>query len=161
MPGYPRPSRGPDKVLKGHKNGTHPSGKAQQPVRTPGSARLLVGQGDRLGEVAPWLTDPPGAPLRPLLRRAEKVSEVLQPYVFRRRLRKRIPLQQPQDLGRPLEQMLDQRLEQGTVPLRIQRGEPHLPVEPRVEGLDEARAPRRVAGFPPQRIGLPLRPVTA
>ena len=39
--------------------------------------------------------------------------------------------------------------------------EPHLPVEPGVEGLDEAWTPVRVAGLPPELIRRPLDAVTA
>src|SRR2546422_2650291 len=76
---------------------------------------------------------PPCAIPGPLGRRTETVLVVDQPNVTGRPARKRVLAEQVKHLGRPLEQVPQQGHEPVPGALRVERREPHLPIEPRSE----------------------------
>ena len=77
-------------------------------------------------------------------------------------VRERVRPQQPQHVGRPLEQPRLERGEPRDVLVARQRGEPHLPVEARLVRLDEPRTAHGVPGLPAEFVRPPrLRIVAA
>src|SRR5439155_2646350 len=95
------------------------------------TGRGKVAQRERVREIPHALSLPPRAARGPLARRAETVAEIGQPNVARRRVRKGVVTQQGQHLGRPRQDVPQQRRKPLPSPLRAQGREPHLPVEPR------------------------------
>src|SRR2546425_685722 len=112
--------------------------------RPHGLARLQSG-GDRChepdhGTVRPYQAPaPPGPRGSPLLQSGEPVLVELRPDVRRHVPREGVALEQPQHGGRALEQPSEEHLEPRGQLVAAQRGKPHLPIEPWLVRLDEAR----------------------
>src|SRR6476660_3128593 len=137
-----------------------PPNTCQQLTRARGSESPLR-QRDRLGQIPAWLTDPPGPVRGPGLRGAEKVPEVHDPHIFRRRVWERVRPHEPEHLRCTLQQPPKQPLEKRPIALRVQRSKPHLPVEPRVVRSYQRRPSQRVSWLPLELVGLPADPVRA
>src|SRR5437763_11747229 len=125
------------------------------------TGRGKVAQRERVREIPHALSLPPRAARGPLARRAETVAEISQPNVARRRVRKGVVAQQGQHLGRPRQDVPQQRREPLPSPLRVQGREPHLPVEPRHVRGHERRSPVHIARLPAKAVLAPLYAVAA
>src|SRR5882762_11297079 len=114
-----------------------------------------LAQRQRLRQVPYPFPLPPRPARGPLVRRAEAVAVISEPHVAGRGARKGVLAQQGEHLGGPLEQALEQRDEPVSGALRVERREPHLPVEPRHVRRYERRAAGRIARLPAEPILAP------
>src|SRR6266571_4714509 len=123
--------------------------------------RRRPGERQRAGEVSGELPLPPVAAPRPLRRGAEAVAVVGEPQIARRAIGERILTQQREHVRRSREEMTRQGREPAPRAFRVQRGEPHLPIEPRHVRLREPRAAGEGARLPTELVFLPGHPVPA
>src|ERR1700730_8748434 len=87
---------------------------------------------DRRQVFAEFLSFPPRARFSMLVTGCKSVSIESGPDVSRRFLRKRIAREEPRHVGFAFEQANYEVVDPQIFPRRSQRGEPHLPVEPRL-----------------------------
>src|SRR5437016_4098124 len=128
---------------------------------TGSTGRREVLQRERPGQIPHALPPPPRAARRPLGRRAETEAEIAEPHVARRRVRKGVVAQQGEHLGRPRQDVPQQRREPVPRSLRVECCEPQLPIEPRHVRGDECRPPVHISRLPTEAVLAPLHAVAA
>src|SRR2546430_6187499 len=110
---------------------------------------------------AEFLTFPPRASFAMFLGSRETIAIKSCANVARRSLRKRISFKKRCDFSFAMQQRNHRLNKPRILSIRPQRGEPHLPVEPRLMRRAPARRAHHVTGLPFEFVRLPIKSVSA
>jgi len=116
---------------------------------------LRASQGDGRHVTLPEFSLPPVARGPFFRRRGEAVVIDQRSDIARGRNWEGVVTQQPENFWLALQQPAQEIQNPGVGSVIPQRGEPHLPVEARLVGLDPGWCPRQIAGLVPELVRLP------